>query len=515
MPNIVSLNEYREYQSLCTKRRCWLYIYFTSIDVDISNKKLATYSNEQVLKKIAKWAFRFTPIISLDPPSGLLLDITGTERLFGTPEFLSRKIYHLLVNNGFSISIATAPTVGAAWAIARFSDYINRASKSHAKYNLDSDYAPIVNTRRDEYLDLLSQLPIQALRISPVICNKLHELGLRLIKDLLDIPRSAISERFGINVLRQIDLACGVQEEIVTPLQIEKEWRVNRFFDIPLNNITAITTAIINLVVKLCEKLRYHHKTASIFILELNGKSRIDNSHFTISKDFKFISAVDDPKLITLLTTPFLENLKLAGSINQIIIDALDVQTGSEVQLAIDGDSHTKHDLNELIHRLIGKFGQDRIKCLKMHESHLPEKSFSFDKIKSLEDLQHRSTGNNRDIPSYIPSNRPPVILEIPLEISVIALLPDSIPAQIQLADTTYRVVNGIGPEKIVTEWWDLESISTESLSVETVRGTEHEDPSLYFGTREYFRIQDDHGRWLWIFRREDSMRWFLHGLWA
>ena len=118
MPNIVSLNEYREYQSLCTKRRCWLYIYFTSIDVDISNKKLATYSNEQVLKKIAKWAFRFTPIISLDPPSGLLLDITGTERLFGTPEFLSRKIYHLLVNNGFSISIATAPTVGAAWALS-------------------------------------------------------------------------------------------------------------------------------------------------------------------------------------------------------------------------------------------------------------------------------------------------------------------------------------------------------------------------------------------------------------
>lgn len=514
MPNIVSLNKYRECQSLCTKRKCWLYIYFISIDNDIQHKNIETYSKEQVLRKIAKWAFKFTPIISLDPPSGLLLDITGTERLFGPPELLSRKIYRLLVKNGFSIKVATAPTVGAAWAIARYSSSTNLSSKIAPQYPLESAHINITNTSREDYLDLLSQLPIQALRISPAICTKLHELGIRLIKDLLDIPRSAISQRFGINILKQIDLACGVQEEVVTTLQVEKEWGVNKLFDIPLNNITIITKVIVSLVGKLCEKLRHSHKTASIFLLELSGRSRIDTSHFKISKNFKLVSAVDDPKLITLLTTPFLENLKLPGSINQIFINAIDVQTGSERQITINGDSHAKYDLNELIHRLIGKFGQDQVKCIKMHESYLPEKSFSFESIQSLEELLSKSNSNNRDIPPYIPSNRPPVMLETPLEIGVIALLPDSIPAQIQIADITHKVVTGVGPEKIVTEWWNLAGKARDSISVEVVNSESNENLSLNIGTREYFKIQDEYGRWLWIFRSEESMQWFLHGLW-
>src|ERR1700748_816643 len=36
-----------------------------------------------LLEHIADWCDRFTPLVTLDPPDGLLLDITGASHLFG------------------------------------------------------------------------------------------------------------------------------------------------------------------------------------------------------------------------------------------------------------------------------------------------------------------------------------------------------------------------------------------------------------------------------------------------
>jgi hypothetical protein len=32
---------------------------------------------------------------------------------------------------------------------------------------------------------------------------------------------------------------------------------------------------------------------------------------------------------------------------------------------------------------------------------------------------------------------------------------------------------------------------------------------------RDYYRVQDEAGLWLWVFRRLDTGRWFVHGLWV
>ena len=40
-------------------------------------------ADAEALNAIADWCDRFTPLVALDPPHGLLLDITGCAHLFG------------------------------------------------------------------------------------------------------------------------------------------------------------------------------------------------------------------------------------------------------------------------------------------------------------------------------------------------------------------------------------------------------------------------------------------------
>jgi hypothetical protein len=39
--------------------------------------------------------------------------------------------------------------------------------------------------------------------------------------------------------------------------------------------------------------------------------------------------------------------------------------------------------------------------------------------------------------------------------------------------------------------------------------------PDFLGETRDYFKVQDEQGRWLWIYRVLEQGCWFVHGLWA
>jgi protein ImuB len=75
-------------------------------------------------------------------------------------------------------------------------------------------------------------------------------------------------------------------------------------------------------------------------------------------------------------------------------------------------------------------------------------------------------------------------------------MLPDKPPSRIQWRGKHLSIISGTGPERIAPEWW---------------RTHLHNDS---FVGRDYFTIQDDAGRWLWVFRETRTQRWFVHGVW-
>ena len=65
-------------------------------------------ADRKTLDDIADWCDRFTPLVALDPPHGLYLDITGCAHLFGGERALLQIVCGALSRRGFAVSAAIA-----------------------------------------------------------------------------------------------------------------------------------------------------------------------------------------------------------------------------------------------------------------------------------------------------------------------------------------------------------------------------------------------------------------------
>ena len=64
---------------------------------------------------------------------------------------------------------------------------------------------------------LLAPLPLAALRLPPETVAALARVGLKRIGDIVDLPRSPLTARFGAELLRQLDRALGREHEPLNP----------------------------------------------------------------------------------------------------------------------------------------------------------------------------------------------------------------------------------------------------------------------------------------------------------
>src|SRR5271169_7097145 len=76
-------------------------------------------ADAHALNAIAEWCDRFTPLVALDPPHGLFLDITGCAHLFGGEAALMRMVCAALTGQGFVVSAAVAGTSVCARTLTR------------------------------------------------------------------------------------------------------------------------------------------------------------------------------------------------------------------------------------------------------------------------------------------------------------------------------------------------------------------------------------------------------------
>ena len=59
-----------------------------------------------------------------------------------------------------------------------------------------------------------------------------------------------------------------------------------------------------------------------------------------------------------------------------------------------------------------------------------------------------------------------------------------------------HRIRLAVGPERIGRRWWQFAWTRRQPA-------------------RDYYRVQDEAGVWLWIYRARPTGRWFVHGVWA
>ncbi len=419
----------------------------------------------RLLKVLGLWCIRYTPIVAVDPPDGLLLDISGCAHLWGGETPYLEACATGLRKRGFQVRMAIAGTVGAAWAVARF----GRAT-------------PIVPQGGEA--EALQPLPPAALRLEPGVADRLYRLGLRTVGSFMRMPPSALRRRFGEPLPLRLRQALGHDDESLVPLRPTPPYEERLPCLEPIRTAAGIEVAIGRLLEPLCKRLCGEGKglrTANLKCHRVDGRSvqvGIATSRATASV----------PHLMKLfaLKVPHIEP---ALGIELFVLEAPKVEDADPVQEALwDGAPGLEGaELAELIDRLKGRAGTRAVYRFLPDEHHWPERSYR--EAVSIDEKPAASWKGDRP--------RPTRLLAKPEPIEVSAPIPDYPPLHFRHRGEAHVIKKADGPERIEREWWM--------------------DPGEH---RDYYQVEDDRGRRYWLYRSghygDDSARqWFLHGFFA
>ena len=186
-------------------------------------------ADRAALTKLAGWCEQFGPIVGIEEPDNLLVDVTGLGSLFGGEERLAEQVMRAFQRLGLTARVAIADTVGAAWAISHF----------------EKEFPIVIPPGNTA--SALAILPVAALRISPSMIELLAELGLTQIGQLQSLPREAMAARFDPQLCLRLDQATGLMAEpilshrplpeITAHMQLEDSIRDRAALEVALDEI--------------------------------------------------------------------------------------------------------------------------------------------------------------------------------------------------------------------------------------------------------------------------------------
>lgn len=442
----------------------------------------------RALDNIAAWCERFTPIVVLDPPEGLFLDITGCAHLFGGEENLRAQIVTRLRAQGYNSQAAITPTPGAAWAFARYAKQPRR-SKQTLRESLEASLEDSLDWQTQ-----LGALPIEALRLDPSAAALLRRLGLKTIEQILHAPRSSFTARAGEQAMLRLDQALGRAQEPLTPRRpAPPVFALRRFLE-PIFTADAVLLVAQDLCGDAVEKLDQRGAgalRAELVLFGVDGRDRVIGVN--VSKPVREVKP---------LMRLFREKLGIVGEnldaefgfeaarLDVVRVAPLDERTqtlASMEQVAAGAEK-----ISSVVDILSSRLGVKRVVRSELRDEHLPERA---GKWRSA--LSNAADQKSIGAPTDAVQRRPVRLFAPAQQIDVTAGVPDGPPTQFRWRRVTREVVRSEGPERISGDWQRREK------------------------TRDYYRVEDKQGRRYWIYREglygesEAQPLWYVHGLFA
>ncbi len=437
-------------------------------------------ADAQLLDNIADWCLRYTPLVALDPPDGVLLDIAGCAHLFGGETALINDLVRRITGFGFAARAGVAGTIGAACAAAR-----------HAA----TPFIPDGSERT-----ALLPLPLAALRLDGETVAAMRRLGFRRIGDIVDAPRAPLTARFGEDVLRQLDRALGAAREPLSPRLPVAPYVAEQSFAEPIlreEDVLAITERLARRLSVMLERRGEGLRRAELALFRTDGRvCRIDAGTSAPVREASDVRALFVERLAALS-----DPLDPGFGFDLARLSVLAAEPCPPRQVAL-GDEDDSGDLGRLVDRLSARLGARRVARLLAADSHIPE--FAAGTVPALMREQDRGWDAFRRFRTTMAlPPRPLRLLTRPELIDAVASVPDGPPVRFRWRRALHEVAAAEGPERIEGVWW-----------------SEEDGNPVMNLARDYFRVEDTGGHRFWIFRaglyRDTAApAWFLHGLFA
>lgn len=410
------------------------------------------------LRALRRWADKLSPIISLDKPDGLFLDISGCSHLFGGEQDMATHAAQRFADMQFETRIGIADTKRCAWALARFTPQgISIAEQSQSS-------------------QALAPLPIEALNIPAKISGDLRRVGLKSVGQLYSIKQSELARRYGLELPQALSKAMGRSHDPLTPHTIDPVYAARMNLPEPIGLKTDLDAVLERLSHSVCKRLEGDKKGARKFTLTVRCVDTGDHD-----LQIGFARPCFDQGLVKRQFERPLAQLRIKFGADWFRLTAQSLEPIRERQRIIGNDNQDKaDDLSQVITSVGNRIGFDRVRRFAPASSHLPEREFTTQEY-----------ADQPPVENWPQSKRErPVRVFRPERLRTID--PGRPPKAFEWRRENYTSKSYLGPERLTSEWW-----------------TDNRD-----FIRDYWVVSTAQGPRLWLMTNPASKEpnWFVAG---
>jgi DNA polymerase-4 len=289
---------------------------------------------------------RFTPLVEPLSIDEAFLDVTGSTRLFGSPENIAIDIKRMIVEE---IGITASAGVGPSKFIAKIASDLNKP-----------DGLTVVPY--DQVREFLDPLPIGKLwGVGKATQKALSFLGVKTVEELSSLPADVLEKKFGKHGIHIHLLAKGIDNRDVVPEREVKSIGNEETYAEDILDMEVIKKEILALAVKVARRLRNEHVKGKTITLKVKYKDFVQ-----ITRSVTLPETIDDGGVIYQNCCDLLKKTEAGKKPIRLlgVTVSLPKSHQGQKQLLLFSEepvSLKKKSLNTAIDRIYEKFGEDKI----------------------------------------------------------------------------------------------------------------------------------------------------------
>lgn len=435
----------------------WYALYFPQL------AGLAESKQKKLLEQLASQATKVSSSVSFHPLS-LVLEIRSSLTYFGGIDVVHNKLKPLVAERLSAWQLADN-FLYAASPTATGSLLLARAGHNALVY------------QKDNLRSALGHLPADVLELDREQRRRLHNMGVRYLRDIWRLPVDGLRKRFGSAFINQLNRAVGKMPEPLRYYQTPPAF--SSCYDLPyeIENLGLLLPVVDEIIAQLGDFLRRRDLSTSQLVLSLVHEQQ---SNTEVNLGLRQPSRSREHLMLLLET--HLNKLTIPAPVIALKIEVkkFDAFMGYSSELLSEGKPASHHyqdnNFNQFMEQLHARLGEHRVKSIGSVAEHCPEYA------SAQLDYEEQPTAITN--PKKVTTNpRPFWLLSTPQQLAI---------HKGRLYHQGSIVILN-GPERIETRWWSGTDIR-----------------------RDYYVAMEENGSRLWIYREKTGERhWYLHGIFA
>lgn len=393
LPKVVALND--------AARNVGIEAGMTKLQVETCDgvwlRKRSAENEDSAQAALLECASNFSPRAESTCPGKVIIDLAGTEKLFGSPENIACKMMVSARRIGFHLRITIAANPDTALYAAR-------------------GFAGITIIPPGDEAKELAPLNVSILPATPELLEVLDGWGIHTFKSLAALPPIALVERLGQEGLTLQKLAQGRINRSLVPVKAPPEFVESYEFEDPVETLESVAFVLNRVLQEICGQLISHSLATNELRLMLDlevrqiearqiqdgqdedGKNK-DKDGEKYRHDWKLPVATQDKNMLFTLIRLDLEKSTFSAPIKKLTIEAVPVKPRSTQSNLFAPPSPEAEKLEITLARIRGVVGStdaDGISCVgspKSVDSHRPG-AFAVQPFSSATETQSTSSAS-------------------------------------------------------------------------------------------------------------------------